>query len=273
MKKVLKTIILLVAVSIAFSSCKKDPVDLENSYMDFLIEDDLWAADNEVRVIANLTQGSLVEDMASINISSEADPEGITIERGYYRYAAKLGHGGQEYNVDQLDFNFYTAVYSDAENKTIKVNPDGDKVTITIDDNVFSDEISFVKPYDPLFVADFHNSGGDWDNWSIYYYNEEGAIPDIKMYSKSHPDPVTISPNSDLGENGYRAADPEVSGHDFFGNTAYGVQLVYEPRGGSNEVVIEGDDDVIYLEMGDDTFSVPYSNDPLEMFYVPMRKE
>lgn len=149
------------------------------------------------------------------------------------------------------------------------MNPDGDKVTVKVEDDIFEDYISFKKPVDPLIVPGYYTAGTNWVYWHIDYYNEDGDKPNIKVYTKSHPTKVTISPISDLGDNGYVAADPESKGHNFFGRTTYPLTLATEKTGDQNEVLTDGEGDIIYLEMTGETFSIPYTDRPEEA----MRKE
>ncbi|MDD2200662.1 MAG: hypothetical protein PHE08_13125, partial [Bacteroidales bacterium] len=87
MKKFERLFVLVLLVSVTiFSSCKKDPIDLENSYMDIIYGSDegLWVGDNDLRYVANLAPETLSGETVTINYSSQADPDGITIESGYY---------------------------------------------------------------------------------------------------------------------------------------------------------------------------------------------
>jgi hypothetical protein len=265
MKNLIKTSFILLAMAAVFSACKKDPVDLENSYMTMIVsEDGVTAVENEVRYVANLSPGTLSGGEVTVTYSSGADPEGFSLEASYW--SNELTFGRDVYNVQQIDRNFYVATETNADEKRLKVNPDGDKITITIGDNVFSETVDFVKKYDPLLVASITQGVSGGLHGKIYYYNETGERPTITAYSDSDPTPVSLTPLSDVGDNGYYASDAE-SGDDF-GRTVYSISLIFdaeESSGYDYEVNVNHESDVLYVEIGDKTYSMPIEND--DRFY------
>ncbi len=270
MKHFTKTILVLLAIVAFLPSCKKDPVDLENSYMDIIMPSDngVWHPANDIRYVANLTPGTLTGDKVTVTYSSEADPEGFSVESSYWNN--ELTFGRDVYKVQQIDRNFYVAAETNAEEKRLKVNPDGDKVTITIGDNILTETVDFVKPYDPLLVATITQgvSGGLAGN--INYYNETGQRPTITAYSDSDPTRVTLTPHPDLGDNGYYASDIE-GGHDF-GRTVYSISLIFDPSeaaGWDYEVNVNEESDILYLEMDGETFSMAISGED-RYYQIPM---
>lgn len=257
MKHLIKTFIVLFGLAAILPACKKDSVDLENSYMDLIIDEDgVWAAENEVRYVANLTPGSLSGDKVTVTYTSGADPEGFSVEAAYW--SNELTFGRDVYNVQQIDRNFYASTETNAEEERLKVNPEGDKITITIGDNVFSETVDFVKKHDPLMVADITQGVSGGLAGDIQYYNETGERPTITAYTDSDPTPVTLTPNSDLGDNGYFASDLDVLRD--FGYTVYSISLIFRPdeaSGWDYEVNTNKESDVLYVEIGDKTYSMP----------------
>ncbi len=261
MKQQFKTFFMLFAIAAVFSACKKDPVDLENSYMDLLVsEEGVTAVENEVRYVANLSPGSLSGEKVTVTYTSEADPEGISFEAAYW--SDELTFGRDIYNVQQIDRNFYVATETSADEKRLKVNPDGDKITITIGENVLSETVDFEKKYDPLLVASIGQGISGGLNGKINYYNETGERPTIKAYSESDPTPVSLTPDSDLGDKGYYASDIEI-GRDF-GRTVYPISLISDPAnapGYDYQVNVDEESDVLYVEIGDKTYSMELGED------------
>jgi hypothetical protein len=259
MKHLIKVFIILFAAAAVLPACKKDAVDLENSYMDLLLDDEdgvLTAVNNEIRYVANLSPGSLSGDKVAVTYTSGADPEGYSKELNYWN--DELTSGRDVYNVQKLDYNFYVAAETNIEKKRLKVNPDGDKVTITIGDNVFSETVDFKKKYNPLMVADITQgvSGGLYGD--INLYNETGERPTIKAYTESSQTPISLTPNSDLGDNGYYESDVEGS-HDF-GRTVYPISLIFRPDEASGydyEINANKESDILFVEIGDKTYSMP----------------
>mgnify|MGYP001030496911 FL=1 len=262
MKKFERLFVLVLLVSVTiFSSCKKDPIDLENSYMDIIYGSDegLWVGDNDLRYVANLAPETLSGETVTINYSSQADPDGITIESGYYN--TTLDWGRDVYNIQKIDRSFETAAFTDEEKGFLKVNPAGDEITITIGDNKFVETVEFEGKHEQLVVANFSISGEDCWIGDVKYYNEEGVKPEIKIYSESHPTPITVNPDPDLGDDGYRPADPELS--EPFGHTIYSVVLTYgsNSSGWANEVFVNSESDTFYVELGGQTFSMTYDGE------------
>lgn len=257
MKNYLKIGIVFLAVSTLFTACKKDSVDLEDSYMDLIVsEEGVWAAENEIRYVANLSPGSLSGDKVTVTYTSEADPEGFSVEAAYWN--DELTFGRDVYKVQKIDRNFYASTQTNAEEERLKVNPDGDKITITIGDNVFSETVDFVKQYDPLLVADITQGVSGGLGGDIQYYNENGERPAITAYTDSNPTPVTLTPNSDLGDDGYLESDLEILRD--FGYTSYSISLIFRPdeaSGWDYEVNANKESDVLYIEIGDKTYSMP----------------
>jgi len=276
MKHLIKVFIILFAAAAVLPACKKDAVDLENSYMDLILDDEdgvLTAVNNEIRYVANLSPGSLSGDKVTVTYTSGADPEGYSKELNYWNN--ELTFGRDVYNVQQLDYNFYVAAETNIEKNRLKVNPDGDKVTITIGDNVFSETVDFKKKYNPLMVANFGQGisidvEGQDENESglggeIKYYNETGERPDIVVYSDSDPTPKTFSPSSDRGDNGYYESNAEEQYHNF-GYTHYTVRLVFEPQNPdiwTESIITNSETDVIYVEIDGKTFSVAYEGETI----------
>lgn len=257
MKHLIKTVIVLLALAAVLPACKKDPVNLKNSYMDMLISSDgVTAVENEVRYVANLTPGTLSGGEVTITYSSEADPEGISLEASYWN--DEITSGRDVYKVQKIDRNFYAATETNADKKRLKVNPDGDKITITIGDNVLTETVNFVKKYDPLLVANISQGVNGGLSGDINYYNETGERPTITAYSDSDPTRVTLTPHPDLGDNGYYASDIE-GGRDF-GYTVYSISLIFDPEEASGydyEVDVNHESDVLHVEIDDKTFSMP----------------
>lgn len=264
MKNLIKTIVVLFALSAILTACKKDAVDLKNSYMNIIVsENGLWAFDNDIRYVANLKPGTLTGDKVTITYTSEADPQGISIESSYLN--TELTSGRDVYNIQKIDRSFYVAVETNADKGRLKVNPDGDNVTITIGDNAFSETVKFEKKYNPLVVANTPISGVGCLYGDIHYYNETEERPEIKIYSKTSSSPIKVMPNADLGENGYRAANVETG--DDFSYTTYKMTLVYDREKyqgtGSNEIDINLDSDIIYVEIEGVKFSVPIEGEKI----------
>ncbi len=264
MKPVIKIFVLLFSVSILMSACKKDEKDLENSYISFISsENGLWAVDNDLRYIANLKPGSISGAKATVTFTSQADPEGFSVEIGYYNTTIESGR--DVYKVQQIDGRFKVGASTDADEMFLKVNPDGDVVTVTVGENVISKTISFEKKYDPLMVADITISGTGYISGEIEYYNETADRPEISMYSGTDPTLVTTAPWADIGDNGYIASD--VTTNDPFGRTMYSVSLVYDadqaPANLTNAVMVNFDDDVLAVVIGDKTFSVPVQGETI----------
>lgn len=255
--------VLLAAFVLIFSSWKKDPVELENSYMDFIVsEHGVWAGENDIRYVANLKPETLSGEDVTITYSSEADPEGFSVETGYYN--TTLEYGRDMYNIQKIDRSFYAAASTDADGSCLKVNPEGDVITIDIGNGAFTETIDYEKPQEPLMVASITIGGNGYITGDVYYYNEEGDRPEISMYSESDQTAITTMPNSDLGDNGYRASDPS-AGTDF-GYTIYSVTLVYEPEnapGWDNEVNVNFESDTFYVSIEGNTFSVPVEGETI----------
>ena len=263
MKNLLKLSLTLIVLTVVFSACKKDAQDLENSYMNIITsEDGLWAAENDIRYVANLSPGTLTGEKVTVTYTSEADPTGISVEASYWN--DELTSGRDVYKVQQIDRSFYVAAETNIEKNRLKVNPDGDKVTITIGDNLFTETVDFKKKYEPLIVADITQGVTGGIHGHIYYYNETGERPDITMYSESDPTLVTVSADDELYDNGFRPTDVE-SGYDF-GRTYYPVTLVTnheEALGYDYEVNVNYESDTFYVKIGDKTYSVPVEGETL----------
>jgi hypothetical protein len=263
MKHLIRTFIVVFGLAAVLPACKKDAVDLENSYMDLLLDDEdgvVTAVHNEIRYVANLAPASLSDGKVTVTYTSEADPEGLSKELNYWNN--ELTYGRDVYNVQQLDYNFYVAAQTSAEENWLKVNPEGDKITITIGDNVFSETVDFKKKHDPLIVANITQGLSGGLGGDFYYYNETGDRPDIKIYSDTDSSPITASPDDQLGDNGYYASDL-VSGHEF-GYTIYPVSLITDPEADTNwtnEVDVNAESDVLYVEINGKTFSMPINGE------------
>lgn len=263
MKHVIKLFSALLILAIILPACKKDTVDLKNSYMDIVLsEEGLWAVDNDIRYVANLAPGTLTGEKVTITYTSEADPEGISIEAAYRN--TELTFGRDVYRVQQIDRNFYVATETNADEYRLKVNPEGDKVTITIGDNLLTETVDFNKKYDPLIVSNFTISAKGCINGDIKYYNQDGDRPQIKLYSASNSSPITVSPNSDLGDNGFYPSDIAVL--QDFGYTIYSASLVYDPENApnySNQVMINFESDILYVEIEGKTYSTPIAGEKI----------
>lgn len=263
MKNLLRiSVLLLIASAIVLASCKKDPIDLENSYMDIIYENGngLWICDNTLRYVANLSPNSLTGDKVNITYTSEADPIGFTIESAYSNTILEWGR--DEYNIQKIDRTVKMATFTDADKGFLKVNPAGDNVTIKIGDNVLNETIEFEGKQETLVVANFGIAGNGYWHGDIYLYNEDGVRPEIKIYSQSNTNQVTLTPNSDLGDNGYRAADPNTS--EPFGYTIYSVNLVYDAETGTgygNEILVNADSDIFYVVIDGKTYSHQYNGE------------
>jgi hypothetical protein len=255
-------LLLLGAVTI-LSSCKKDPIDLENSYMDIIYGSDngLWAGDNDIRYVANLAPETLSGGTVNITYSSQADPVGFTIESVYWN--TTMDWGRDVYNIQKIDRSFKTAAFTDADNAFLKVNPEGDEITITIGDDKLVETVDFEGKHEKLIVANFTRGGQDCWLGNVKYYNEDGEKPEIKLYSESHPNPITVNADPDLGENGYRPSDPEVS--EPFGYAVYSGVLTYssESSGWDNEVFVNSESDTFYVEIEGQTFSMVYDGESM----------
>jgi len=263
MKNLIKLSFSFIVFAVIFSSCKKDAVDLENSYMDIIVsEDGLWAGDNNLRYVAYLEPGSISGETVTIKYSSEADPEGYSFEAAYYN--TTLESGRDVYNIQKIDRYFEVATETIADDGILKVNPDGDNVTITIGNNIFSETVEFEKKHDPLLVADIGTHGGDYMTGDIIYYNETAERPGIKLYSDSDDTKVHAVPDSDLWDNGYYAADPSVN--NYFGRTHYPITIVFDPAeapGFKNEVKINEESDIIYVDIEGKTYSIKFEGEAL----------
>lgn len=254
-------VLLLIVMAIIFNSCKKDPIDLENSYMDIIYEhgNGLWVCDNTLRYVANLSPNTLTGEKVNITYTSEADTVGFTIESVYYNTI--LDWGRDQYNIQRIDRSFEMASFTDADKGFLKVNPAGDKVTIKIGD-AFSEIVNFEGKQETLVVANFGIRGNGLFHGEIKLYNESGVRPEIKVYSQSHTDQVTLNPDSDLGDNGYRAADPSTS--EAFGYTIYSLNLVYDPASGSgygDGIIVNEDSDTFYAIINGKTYSHQYDGE------------
>lgn len=265
MKKLETILILLFVTSLmVFNSCKKDPKDLENSYMDIIIDSDngLSVIENNLRYVANLSPNTLSGEKVNINYSSQADPVGYTIESGYANTI--LDWGNDEYNIQRIDRSFDAAAFTNADKGFLKVNPAGDKITIKIGDNAFTETVDFKRKYNKAIVISTSISGQGYLMGEIKYYNEEELRPEIKMYSTSHPDEITTTPHSEYGDNGYRASDPSVS--EAFGYSIYTINLVYDEASSNatgNNVLVNNDSDTIFVIIDGETYSVTYQGEKL----------
>lgn len=263
MKNLFKTFIALILLLTILPSCKKDAVDLSNSYVEFITsEAGLWAGENDVRMVANLTPGSITGDKVPITISSEANPNGVTFDAAYYK--TTLESGRDVYNIQQIDYTFKVGAFNNEDKRTLKVNPNGDKVTVKIGDNILTESISFIKPFELLIVANITISGNGYITGNINYYNETGLRPTIKLYSASNSTAVYADPNPDLGDNGYYAPNPDLN--DYFGYTTYSTTLVYEEEnapGFSNQVFVDFESDVLFVEINGKKYSVPIEGETI----------
>lgn len=276
MKHLIRTFIVLFALAAVLPACKKDAVDLENSYMEIYSDNDdgnITSVENELSYLVNLSPGTLSGGVVTVTYSSEADPEGFSIEAKYYD--TEFEYGRDVYNVQQISYyNFYAAAETNADEKRLKVNPEGDKITITVGDNVLSETIDFDNKYYPTMVANFGQGlsievEGQDENESglggeIMFYNETGERPDIVVYSESDPTRKTISPNADLYDNGYQASDVETK--EDFGRTYYSLALVFEPQNPDiwpNDIIVNSESDIIYVEIDGKTFSVAYEGESI----------
>jgi hypothetical protein len=261
MKKLSSVMVLLIGLIIAFSGCKKDSIDLENSYMEEITgEKGLWVEENDLRYVIRLSPGTLSGGETTIKFTSEADPEGFTIDAVYYN--TTMDYGRDVYNIQKIDRSIDVAAYTDADKEVLQVNPAGDVVTIDVGDGAFTETVTFEGKQEKLLVANITIGGNGYISGSVKYYNETGERPEITMYSESDPTDVVTGPNSDMGENGYRASDPEVSEH--FGHTHYSVVLLYEPENDpnwDNQVEVNYDSDTFYVELGGKTYSMPINGE------------
>jgi hypothetical protein len=262
MKKLSVVITVLAGFLIAFSGCKKDPIDLENSYMDIITgSQGLWVGEYDLRYVANMSPGTLSGGETTIKYTSQADPDGFTIESVYYN--TTMDYGRDVYNIQQIDRSIDVAAYTDADDHVLKVNPAGDVVTIDIGDGALVETVDFEGKQEKLLVADITIGGNGFISGNIKYYNETAERPEISMYSESNQTPVVTGPHPDMGDNGYRASNPETS--EEFGHTHYSVVLLYEPEndpGYSNQVEVDYDSDTFYVELDGVTYSMPINGEP-----------
>ncbi|MDA3912087.1 MAG: hypothetical protein PF448_12100 [Bacteroidales bacterium] len=262
MKKLSVVIVIFAGFLIAFSGCKKDPVDLENSYMDVITgTQGLWIGENDLRYVANMSPGTLSGDgETTIKYSSEADPEGFTIESAYY--ASTITSGQDVYNIHTIDRTIDVAAYTDADDAVLKVNPAGDVVTIDIGDGAFVETVDFEGKQENLLVARISIGGTGYISGSVKYYNETEERPEITMYSESDQTAIVTGPDLAMGEDGYRASGADVSEH--FGHTQYSVVLLYDQEenpGWDNQVRVNYDSDTFYVELDGKTYSMPINGE------------
>lgn len=263
MKKFFKLSLILIGLSVVFSACKKDPVDLENSYMD--ITEDCWVGDNYYQFTANLAPGTITEgEKVTVTYTSEADPVGITAELPYYN--TTLDWGNDVYNIQKVSGTFYAAAFSNEDDYRLKVNPAGDDITITIGDNLYQETVAFDGKYDPLIVCKIFISGAGYITGSVKYYNETADRPQIEMSSNTQTTPITVNADSELGDNGYYASGET----EDFGYTAYDATLVYDendpdyPGFPEDEIVMVNlESGTFYVKIDDILYSAPLEGETL----------
>ncbi len=146
MKRNLILIGIAIAATVAFSSCKdKEEMSTEESIVDVVIDNDkdrasLNMTDNDFTVDARLIPDGL-DSVVNIKITSNADPVGFT-------YQADLDDGNYvegkiRYLYKRCYDNFQVAMFTDAEREAIKVNGQGDIITIDIADGLHVESIPF----------------------------------------------------------------------------------------------------------------------------------
>ncbi len=261
MKNLFKISIALFAIFSVFTSCKKDTLDLEESVINHKINgsDKAWAEDYDISFWAYLVPGTISEDKVDIKVTSEADPEGFIIEGTVSDYVYEGDDA--KYNTQSVANHFDAAAITDADKKWIKVNPDGDVITVTIGDNIITETIEFTKPQDPLLVSNISISGDGYISGDVRYYNEDTDLTNVQMYSNTQETPITVDPYTEISDDGYAETSVDLGRH--FGYTIYNVVLVYRPEdapGFENEIVVDSVSDNLYVIIDDQTFSVPFEN-------------
>ncbi len=146
MKRNLILIGVIISAAIAFTSCgEKEELSVEESIVDIVIDNNedrstLSMYENEFTIDARLIPDGL-DSIVNVKITSNADPVGFV-------YQADLDDGSYvdgkiRYMYKRFYDLFQVALFTDVEREAIKVNGQGDVVTIDIADGLIIETIPF----------------------------------------------------------------------------------------------------------------------------------
>lgn len=211
MKNTIKISILLLSVILAFSSCKKEEMSIQNPELS-ISGDNIEAGtlnfyQDELSISGKLAPEDVTNNEVTIKVTSDADPTGFeftvtTSDRDFTEDNVK-------YLYKSLSSNVYAANRTDADSKRIKVGETNGEITITIGDNIISDTYSVANEevvaltYFPGSVAFFQ----------LYDYTFDGS-ENIEFEAWTGFDdqhiPITMVYNENVDQNSFGQYSAEI---------------------------------------------------------------
>ncbi len=192
MRKLLKISVLLMVVVLTFSSCKKDEMSIEKSELALSGKDDInlklnyYQPDLEIR--GKIAPEDAVDGKVTIKVTSDADPTGFefTLDLTDGSYV----DGKTKYLYKSFYGTIYAANHTDADGKRIKVGATDGKITVTVGNNLASDNYSVSSDQ---ILSKTYWANDDAASIFIYNYEFDGS-ENLSIEAWTHRDntPITI---------------------------------------------------------------------------------
>lgn len=183
---------ILICMSI-FTSCKKEKFDLKTSNMELSSEYDgvqvLNLYQNELTIRGKLSPKDISASQIEIKITSDADPNGFVFNVNLSD--RELKEGGNVFLYKDLYTIVSAGNFTDASRKIIKVNPDGDNINVSLNNDFISGsfpiscaEVIHITYWPSDHTATLFLRGYDYtgnENKFIHVWTSQDPFP-LKIY-------------------------------------------------------------------------------------------
>ncbi len=199
MKNVLKISIVLLALIMTFSSCKKEEMSIQNPELTLTPENDntykLNYYQDQLSISGKIAPENVENDEVTVKVTSETDPTGFeftvsTTDRNYTEDKTK-------YLYKSFSTNVFAANHTDAELRRIKVAETNGKITITIGDDIISGSSS-VEDGEVLTTTYWPSDNSIY--LQLYGYSFDGS-EDIQLEAWTGFDDLHIPIDMELNTN------------------------------------------------------------------------
>lgn len=212
MKKNLKILSLLLLAMIFIYSCQKEEMSLENPELrlnSYLSEGNpLNCSQSELEVYCKIAPEDANNNQITVKYTSEADPTGIEIT--YDLEDGDYTDGSTKYLYKKFSDKIYAANHTDAENKYLKVAPDGDIINVVVGENIVSN--TFIFDGEDIITCTY---------WSlseatifIYGYNFDGT-ENLKIQAWTTRDNQPIDIDLNFNNPAQYQVAPQFSNYDY----------------------------------------------------------
>ncbi len=220
--KTVKLFIPLLALVISgaiFSSCKKENKEKDLKQNQLAMTSDLDLMNNELEINGRFTPDDPIGGTAVVKITSGADPEGFTFNADITE--SEYTDGSTDYKYRGFFEKVYAASKTNANERLIKVDPNGDEIKVDVEDGSLDGTASV--DCKKTFICDYGFGGFSME---IYTYTSRGDEREaLKISSDRVPKQALVRFDFDDSYKGFGKFKQNLTLHDadfsVFSNGSY----------------------------------------------------